>query len=623
MLSLSQRSARSWLILWSLWLLLCAALFPTGTWTIDDAVKEIAATTGQGLFGTPVKDGPIRAQLANPSDFAALDEPFAVRDDGGLRPGFSPYARVFFQLENLISKRMMLIRSAVIAIALGWLVWYWGFSWGFVLLPLTFYGLVPWEHLPAWLLSLPALYLVFARSSERKLYWLLAGAGLGFATALRIEHGILVFTSLIALLVKRRVSSAALLAAGCAVILAIAITISGLSDFILQSQLNRSAGPLGGMANYSVSRLIAVYDLFLACGPAIMISLAHGALLFLGLWILKGKQEGVWFLSASAALVLYLSGSLYYIWAHPVPPLGLLTQGSFATALPWAILLLLPGESKTGLRGYALLTLIAGLLLVPLSSGVHWGPRLLLFAVPLMVIALYESGRAQGRAFAAALIVTAIQSVSAGTLVWARYVETSEHIARTEQRVGSPVVCSTRAQCADFAPLWKQSEFFTASTPSELRSLLVQFYEQDLDSVWLHLDAFDSLYVITFPESKPVWPHKMTIVNAGSAYKTMWRLYQLAMNREASEWSPLLEEQAARYMQDGEFTRALWLQKRALALSPDRAEAESNLGLIQARLKRYGEAREAVERALLLNPTLEQAQELLRQIEIAEAESSK
>ncbi|MCC6475769.1 tetratricopeptide repeat protein [bacterium] len=115
----------------------------------------------------------------------------------------------------------------------------------------------------------------------------------------------------------------------------------------------------------------------------------------------------------------------------------------------------------------------------------------------------------------------------------------------------------------------------------------------------------------------------MTIINAGSWYKTMWRLYQLAMNRSAVEWAPLLEEQAARYMADGEHTRALHLQARALELAPDRAEAESNLGLILARLKRYGEAREAVERALLLDPTLAQAQELSKQIEIAEAGSSK
>lgn len=143
------------------------------------------------------------------------------------------------------------------------------------------------------------------------------------------------------------------------------------------------------------------------------------------------------------------------------------------------------------------------------------------------------------------------------------------------------------------------------------------------DSAWLHLDAMDSLMVLTFPDNRPVWPHRMTIVNSGNLYRTQWRLYQLVMNRADPTWIPLLEAEAARAMQQGDNRRALFLQDDALVLDMSRAEAHSNLGLLLARMGKHDDARRAVMRALALDSTLSQARELLHQLDSAPVDASK
>lgn len=595
-----------------------------GTWTIDDAIKGIAATKGEGIWGSPIPNGELRHALPDETAFPVLVPPFAESIDSGVNPGFSPYARAWAGVESLFSRKVFIYLSVLIAIGAGWLLYYWGLEWGFLFLPLTFYGLVPWEHGFALLLSLPAVILAYQRERGSPGIVAVSAVLLAFAIALRIEHGILALLILIALVLQRRMRETLAYAGALLIGLGVLMELPGRADFFRQSSLNHGLAAWQDTSGYLSTRWQAIYDTLFAVGPNPLLSVTMLVVLAVSLWLLnRTTNSKVLSVLGWSGVVLFTGVALRVIWGAPSPMMSLLTCGSLFFALPWVMLLVISKNAwKTKAMAYAIAALVLGVMLIPISTGVHWGPRLLLFAGPLLLIAFYQANLARERAFAAVVVLSLIQTASSATLVHARYVESSQHITRIAPHAGSPMITTTRAQAIDLYPLWQEHEFFTASTPDELRRLLVQFYMQKQDSAWLHLEVTDSLFIQTFPQNKPVWPHRMSVVNCGGLWRTQWRLYQLVMNRADPEWIPLLETEAVRAMRAGDNRRALFLQENALVLNPARAESHSNLALLLARLNKHEEAQRAVGRALELDSTLASARELARQLGLPESSAS-
>ncbi len=622
---MTENVSRRWLIIWSLLLLGAAMYVPAGSWTIDDAVKAISAEHGENLLGSPIRDGELRRALSDPRDFPVLVAPFAMPDQEGVKPGFSPYARLLAGIESVASRRVLLIITASIAVACGWLLAHYGLAWGFLLLPLTFYGLVPWEHDLALLMSLPAIALAFLRERGSTTTYVAAGVLLAVAIALRLEYTILVPLAAFALYLSGRKREMIVFKSAMGGALVVLIGMSGIEEFFRQTVLNHQLPAWSALGGFFSTRLQAVWDTIFAMGPDATQTSAMYVLLIMATVLLKRPDSSrVLVLAGWTSALVFALFAVRAVWQAQMPLLSLLQSGSLLFAMPWVMLLLLSREAwKTKAMTYAIAGLVLGILLVPVSSGVHWGPRLLLFTAPLLLIALYHSKLTQSRAFGMVLALTVIQTASSGALVYARYTETAQHVQRITPHAGSPLITTTRAQAIDLYPLWKQHEFFTASTSEELKQILVEFYAMRRDSAWLHLDAMDSLMVLTFPDNRPVWPHRMTIVNSGNLYRTQWRLYQLVMNRADPTWIPLLEAEAARAMQQGDNRRALFLQDDALVLDMSRAEAHSNLGLLLARMGKHDDARRAVTRALALDSTLSQARELLHQLDSVPVDASK
>jgi len=598
------------LVVWSLLLLLAAALFPVGYWTIDDCVKAISATRGDGALHTTIADGELRSRLSDPAGFAPLAPPFAERIEDGYAPGFTPGARLLARVENIAGWRGMLIVNAVIAVGVGWLLYSAGLTWGFLLLPLTFYGLVPWEHGLALLLSLPLLFAGFVheRDSSSGIVFT-AGALAALAVLFRLEHVLLLVAGLIGLLVNRRYRDFLFSGVGALVVCAILWGFVG-SDTLLHTwRLNEQAAAGAGLA-------LELYQTVIALGPNVLFTAAALAMLLFSLWQIdrRGVSRPL-LVIASLGVALFAVYLVRVLWTGPYGLLTLINLGSFAFALPWVLWAMLKADfwkEKAAVLAVALLGI--GIFTLPQAQGVHWGPRLLLFTVPLFLIALYRAGLERRMSFSALLFIMLVQALSGAGMVYARYTESWQHIDRLEGHTGSPLITTTRAHAADLAPLWKNSEFFVASTPEELKALLVEFYLQRQDSAWLHLPIGDSLFIQTFPDNKPVWPHRMTIVNSGNLYKTQWRLYQLVMNRADPAWVPLLEDAAGRAMLSGKHKLALFLQDDVVTLTPERAASYSNFALILARAGKLDEARTAVTHALELDSTLTAAQELARQL---------
>jgi tetratricopeptide (TPR) repeat protein len=97
----------------------------------------------------------------------------------------------------------------------------------------------------------------------------------------------------------------------------------------------------------------------------------------------------------------------------------------------------------------------------------------------------------------------------------------------------------------------------------------------------------------------------MTVFTARAPFRSVWRIYELVMNRTDTLWAPLLEAEAGRRLLQKLPAAALPLQRDAVALTPLSAQSHHNLALILAALGQTSEARAEVRRALELNPALD------------------
>jgi hypothetical protein len=616
------RAKRSLLfgLLWAAFLLIFAWRLPLhGCWTIDDSVKRVAAAQAQGIWAESLNDGPVRAKLPDPLVSAPLRPPFAVHNDGHLTLGFSPWSRALFKMILFGGDVVWRLAPAVIAVAVWAAFEMAGIPWAFLLLPLTFYGLVPWEHALTWLFLLPMILLVSRLSAPRAnnmLLWLGAGILLALAVLLRPETAVLFGVCSFFLLFKKRFREfltfffGTLLGGGAALIWHAA---TATQPPLIQIGLN-ALGKETGFAAWLVHRPQALYALLLSADPSTIISMGILLLLIGGtfcVWFAARRQKKA--LLACGALLLVAAVGIYQIrlWSSSLPPLMLLHSGSFFIALPWALLLLLPPFRNRPLfwLGAAAMGLV--ILITPMWSGVHWGPRILLFAVPLFIVDLFVTGRLHGRLFVILLVATAIQTASSAALVYARAQEVSDRVRLAEPVLGKVVICPTTSQCADLAPLWPKREFFTAATGRELRQLLLDMRAVGVDTVWIHASAGDLFVRAAFPDGKPLILSRATHVQARSLYTTAWRIYEFAVNANDTLWAQVLETEAGNLFAEGKAGSALRWQREAVLLTPQSAARHHNLALILWGNGENAAARAEAETTLNLDSSLTKSRRLV------------
>jgi len=610
-------------ILWAALLLALALRFPAGgVWTIDDSVKRIAATEGEGFWADRIPDGAIRSRLAHPGENPPLNPPFAQREAGALKIGFSPVTRALAKLAMRGGETGWFLFSALAAI-LVWIAFeIAGIRFAFLLLPLTFYGLAPWEHALSWLLLFPALYLIFMNQERTRHAWLAgAGALLALAVALRPETLLLAAALPLYLwLIRHRIAAVSLslgIVLGIAA-LGIAYQTTGCGSPLIQLSLNFFSGDSPfRFGTWLEARALAVYRMLIRCDGDVWLSLGMLVSVSGGAFLLfRAEKTRAVILYGAGVLLIAVSVALHEIrlWSSPMPVLWLVYANSLGITLPWVMLLARPPYANRPALKLALILWGAAILLTPVAEGVHWGPRMLLFALPLLLIDIHRSGRARGLAFTALLIATLIQAISGAALVQARMRETGDRVALARAHLRTPVIYPTTSQCADFAALWEGREFFTAASARELRRLLGEFYFADVDSVWLHAGANDPLLDQTLSAESPVTTVRMTFLQAKSLYTTHWRIWTLAMNRGDSKWAKWLEKAAGEWMLEERAEDARRFQQEAARIAPDSAATRHNLALILAGLGRTEDARREAEAALAINPDLEPTRRLLEML---------
>jgi hypothetical protein len=591
-------------------MLLLAVVMPRpGGWTIDDGVKRIASAEGAGIWAERIVDGPVRSKLTDPGAFPPLSPPFAYRVPDGFALGFSPFTRAFAKFVGEDETLLRLV-IAVSAILLWVFIERAGIRWAFLLLPLTFYALVPWEHVLSWLLLWPTTWKIATHTNDGHRSLAVAGALAAPAMLLRPETTLLVVVLAVFLAVHNYRWALTFAASATLILAALMVWHSATASeplgvhlaLNIEGRENAMAWLASRPATLSGLLLQMDRDTWMSIGMLAVFAAAMGMMM-------KGEvaKRRVWMAAGVVLLGTWTAWFQYRLWSYPVPPVALLGSNSLLATLPWVLVLIRPPYRGRPALWLAFTVVALTILLTPVWKGVHWGPRILLFAMPLLLLDLKQTNRARGLLFTVLLGVTTVQSVSSMALAYARNDEVRGRCRQLERELGSVVVCPGAAQCADLAPLWKGREFFTADTPRELKQLLIEFRRLNVDTCWLHLKGIDSLYASTFPEQKPVWPWRVIEIEAGSMYRTQWRVYALALSAGDTTWTGVLQAEAGTLTKEGRAELALEIQREAVELSSQSAQVHHNLALIYSALGEITEARAEVRRALEIDSTLNEA----------------
>jgi hypothetical protein len=361
--------------------------------------------------------------------------------------------------------------------------------------PLFFYGVTVWEHAPATALALGAFLLL---AMSRPLAWCAAGALIGVACWLREEMALMALSvALAALLARASLRQVTAFAAGAAAPLAalalfnqafygdprgghVAANLAGgvFAGRVVADRFGALPGLLGGFGH--------------SAGERWAFTLLALALPLTGALAPRRLRESSWLPLALAAAGLAAWGvAAARMLAGPsrlaalVQHNGLLLQWPMLALAGLGIARIWRDPDWSALRigvgaglFYAAFLLTAGILLpsgfgAQVGVGVHWGPRVLLPAIPALVV-LAAAG-AQGRRPAArlawgALLLAGVASSALSVWFLAQQkLEAARFGERLRAEAHRVVLTTNPFLGQQLAPLWQQKAFLLALDPGSLR----------------------------------------------------------------------------------------------------------------------------------------------------------
>ncbi len=619
---------RQWGWVWALALVVLALTMPrNGVWTIDDGIKFIGARDTLSGWHVTLSDGPFRVALRESAAYPPFHPPFAIREDGRLRLGFSPWVMALFGWAAQRDLGLLALLPALGSL----LVWLFMRRWRgnneevIFLLPLTFYGVVLWEHSIALSAEVAALILLLRGRRATLPSISLAALLLAFSALLRPEAALVVPVVFIWLWRRDGVGRAfpLLLSVGLVVIGYLVTRSDGGSIIPTQLLLNFrfSASAPNSFAEALLERGSSFWTFFLSMDDNVWISL--GLLLLLsggGLLIFLGEKRRARYLGllGIVALILWIATVQFRLWTHPLPPVALLYRNSLLYAFPW--ILFLPfcrTEDGRPFLWAALSLALVIFLAAPVSRGVHWGPRLLLPGLPLLVFA-YASEKEritrQRWLWSSLVILTVLQTLSSAALVYGRKVETAERVEYLRDRVRTPLVVPTQSQVADLAPLFGNVEMFTAPTPSSLRRFIADARRTGAHNFWLLVPHSKEEEPMKKLMDVPMRLREEHVFETGLLWKTTWWLGEYADIGDSADWGKFYDELARREIASGRLERALPEHKSATSFAPTSADYHYNYAVTLGRLGHLAEASDELHKAIEADSLHQEASELLRRI---------
>ena len=622
--------ARKWGYLWALGLVLLAFAMPRdGVWTIDDGVKLVGARFAQPSWHVILPNGPVRTALRDPAAYPPFRPPFAMREGNHLRLGFSPWTMALWGFLAKVGAVALTLLPALGSLAVWLLLRKWrGVAEEVIFfLPLTFYGLILWEHSIALALESAGLILLLrCNRSTTNSAVSLAAVLLGAGALLRPEMALLVPVIFIWLWRRDGIRRAALL-----ILISTAVVIGSL---LLSKIQGESLLPAQVLANFRVSgaasgsflqalleRAQALWifglsmDANIWINLGLLIALVGGSLvIFIG-----EKNHKVSLLAlGSAALLVWTIVVQFRLWTHPLPPVALLTRNSLLYAFPWVLLFCFYGAKagKPFLQTGAVLGLLV-FLTTPVFRGVHWGPRLLLPALPLLFIAYTHMKEriAKPRWLWRSLVaLTLVQTLSSAALVYGRKVETAQRVQFMQYRIQSPLVVPSQSQAADLAPLWGKAEMFTAESPSTLRRFVADARRTGVQTFWLLLPQSEEEEPMKKISDSPMKLYEEYSFETGLFWKTHWWLGRFEDKGDSLSWGAFYDELARREIAREGFQRALPEHESATLFAPAQADYHYNYAVTLGRLGYFAEAASELRKAIAADSLHYEARELLEKV---------
>lgn len=627
---------RHWGCLWGLLLLFLVLAMPRdGVWTIDDGVKLVGAQSAKPGWHVSLEDGPMRAALRDPAAYLPFRPPFALREDGHLRLGFSPWTMALWGLMAKMGAVALMLLPVLGSLAVWLLLRRWGRAAEEVVffLPLTFYGLMLWEHSVALALEAAGLVLLFHGGRPTTSSVSLAAMLLGAGALLRPEAALLVPVIFIWLWRREGVRPALLLLLVSALFLAAGLSVSraeGSSLIPTQVQLNFQ---FSGAASESfwqalLERGQAFWVLCFAMDENAWISLglllllcAGSLLLFLG----ERRRAAQLCTLGCAALLIWLATVLFRLWTHPLPPVALLSRNSVLYAFPWVLFFFFyrTGEGRPFLRAALAFGLLV-FLTAPVFRGVHWGPRLLLPALPLLFLAyihMKERITRPGWLWHSLVALTVVQTLSSAALVYGRKAETAERVDLVRSRVQTPLVVPSQSQVADLAPLWREVEMFTAASPSTLRRFIADARRAGMQNYWLLLPRSGQEEPMKAVSGSPMQLDDEYEFRTGLFWKTSWWLGKFEDVGDSAAWGAFYDELARREIAAKRLQRALPEHESATLFAPSQADYHYNYAVTLGHLGYLAEAQRELRIAVAADSLHREARELLRKVTAASPSS--
>jgi tetratricopeptide (TPR) repeat protein len=622
------------------WLLLLAlfalSLPQDGDWTIDDGIKLVGAHYANPPWHVDLPDGPLRSSLRDPAAYPPFYGPFAERENGAIRLGFSPWTMALWGIAAQGGAVALALLPVLGAFAIWLLMRRWKSSLEEIvfLLPLTFYSLMMWEHTIALAFEAAGLLLLFRARPAATLHIFLAGALFAAGALLRPEMALVIAVIFGFLWWRDRFAGALVFLFVSVILMAIGLWVSRSggnplvpSQVLLNFKFSGIVAP--SFAQALAQRVDAFWALLFMMDPNLWLSLGLLLLLcFASFLVFRAERRRILWLGLLGAVLLFLWFVIvqFRLWTHPLPPIALLHRNGLLYAFPWILLLFFYREREN--RPFLWTASVLALLVIvtaPVFRGVHWGPRFLLPAL-LLLIPVYANAKNQmtkrGWLWRSLLALTVLQSLSSAVVVYGRREESAGLVRFLEGRVHTPLVVPSQMQAADLGPLWSKVEMFAAPSPSVERRFIADARRAGAQSFWLLLmPKFGEENAMEDLPGVPMHLQEQDSFTTGILWKTPWWLGKFGDTGDSAAWGAFYDDLARREIARGELERALPEHESAVEFAPRSADYHYNYALTLGRLGFLTQAREELQKAVAADSLHKSARELLQKITAASSSS--
>ncbi len=500
-------TSRHALVGWSVVMLLLAVLWPRGgSWSAHDQYLGYA-----------------HRQSHATGDSLQIQETVEVRFQPDASAAVSAeFTRVAAGLIDALPRFPAAVRRLLLALAAigcaGWLFAS-GVTSAWLLLPLTFCGLVPGLNAVAALMTIPAVRFLFLKQDNSLLGSM--SAGLLLALAGLFDPRALLLCGAVSLFAAYQwwpVKSVSFLSGTLAGLIVCFYVEPGILDQFTIPETTRLA--------------TRAYMSLLATDRNPIYGLAPLFLLLVSVWAahqmdVRGTRRHTYM--AVFTLLLGFGIMLVRIWSAPRPLDAWLNGNSIVVWCPWVAALLIAPFIRRPEFVISFLTILASALLLPSNEPARSMAAPWMVALPLLSADFVKALKPDSAVVRIALLATLLQTAALTVLVWSRADECSDHIRYLSEHVKSPLIASSEQIGLELAPLAEDRQFFIVSDPAALFELAMEFRAAGQDTFYLCLHPQDSLLGKTFPNGKLVRPVSMTITRGGEFYVSLRRSYTLVI----------------------------------------------------------------------------------------------